>query len=82
MQGERVTWSVPGNYRMLSERGSEDTKSDLQEVYFIGTVIQNRKFLETETGERPVQVWKQEAAGSRFRGRAGRLFSCASPSIF
>ncbi|MXQ82721.1 hypothetical protein E5288_WYG022629 [Bos mutus] len=34
---------------MLSERGSEDTKSDLQEVYFIGTVIQNRKFLETET---------------------------------
>ena len=29
---------------MLSERGSEDTNNDPQQVYFIGMVIQNRKF--------------------------------------
>lgn len=52
---------------MLSERGSEDTNNDPQQVYFIGMVIQNRKFLETETGEPPMQVWKQEAEGSIFR---------------
>ena len=53
---------------MLSERGSEDTKSDLQEVYFIGTVIQNRLLCAGRASPSPAQLLafapgKEQAAG-------------------